>query len=36
MVNVLKQYIPLYLDEAKAVPLSELIPQFELINERLD
>ncbi|WP_409252736.1 divergent polysaccharide deacetylase family protein [Bacillus sp. SCS-153A] len=36
MVNVLKEYIPVYLNEAKAVPLSELIPEFELVNERLE
>ncbi|WP_456272552.1 divergent polysaccharide deacetylase family protein [Bacillus sp. AK031] len=36
MVDVLKEYIPLYLDEAKAVPLSEVIPEFELVNERLE
>jgi uncharacterized protein len=36
MVNVLKEYIPLYLDEAKAVPLSDIIPEFELVNERLE
>ncbi|WP_421383058.1 divergent polysaccharide deacetylase family protein [Bacillus salacetis] len=36
MVNVLKEYIPLFLDEAKAVPLSDIIPEFELINERFE
>ncbi|RIW33992.1 divergent polysaccharide deacetylase family protein [Bacillus salacetis] len=36
MVDVLKEYIPLYLDEAKAVPLSDIIPEFELVNERLE
>lgn len=36
MVNVLREYIPVYLNEAKAVPLSELIPEFELVNERLE
>jgi uncharacterized protein len=36
MVDVLREYIPLYLDEAKAVPLSEVIPEFEYVNERLE
>jgi uncharacterized protein len=36
MVDVLKEYIPQYLDEAKAVPLSDVIPEFELVNERLE
>jgi uncharacterized protein len=36
MVSVLKEYIPLYLEEGKAVPLSDIIPEFELVNERLE
>lgn len=33
VVNVLKQYIPVYKTNAKIVPLSELIPGFELIDK---
>ncbi|WP_335871785.1 divergent polysaccharide deacetylase family protein [Bacillus sp. 2205SS5-2] len=36
MVDVLKEYIPLYKDEANTVPLSDLIPEFEMVNERLE
>ncbi|RLQ96194.1 divergent polysaccharide deacetylase family protein [Falsibacillus albus] len=35
VATMLKNYIPLYENKAHIVPLSELIPQFELINERL-
>ncbi|KON88401.1 sugar deacetylase [Sporosarcina globispora] len=33
MVNVLKEYIPVYKKKAEIVPLSELIPGYELIDE---
>jgi polysaccharide deacetylase 2 family uncharacterized protein YibQ len=33
MVNVLKEYIPVYKEKAEIVPLSELIPGYELIDE---
>jgi uncharacterized protein len=33
MVSVLKEYIPVYKEKAQIVPLSELIPGYELIDE---
>lgn len=33
MVSVLKEYIPVYIQKANIVPLSELIPGYELIDE---
>ncbi|MEI5906723.1 divergent polysaccharide deacetylase family protein [Bacillus spongiae] len=36
MVSVLKEFIPVYKDEAQSVPLSELIPEYEMVNERFE
>jgi uncharacterized protein len=33
MVSVLKEYIPLYKQKAEIVPLSALVPGYELIDE---
>jgi uncharacterized protein len=35
VVNVLKQYIPVYQTEANMVPLSELIPEYKVINKSM-
>ncbi|MFC3885905.1 divergent polysaccharide deacetylase family protein [Bacillus songklensis] len=35
VVNVLRQYIPVYEHEAKIVPLSELIPEYKVINKSM-
>ncbi len=35
VVNVLKQYIPVYKHEANIVPLSEMIPEYKMINKSM-